>query len=84
MGGGPRWQGDSADPVGQDTLTIPAKSQSGQRLRVKGRGLAGKQLQGDLYAVLKVVMSTLSNDAIKDQWQQLAELAPFDPRAEWS
>jgi curved DNA-binding protein len=53
-------------------------------LRVKGRGLAGKQLQGDLYAVLKVVMSTLSNDAIKDQWQQLAELAPFDPRAEWS
>ncbi len=69
---------------GKIQLTIPANSQSGQRLRVKGKGLPSKQLQGDLYAVLKVVMPTSSNESIKDQWQQLAELAPFDPRAEWS
>lgn len=68
---------------GRIHLTIPANSQSGQRLRVKGRGLPGKQIQGDLYAVLKVVMPT-TNESIKEQWQQLAELAPFDPRAEWS
>lgn len=68
---------------GKIHLTIPANSQSGQRLRVKGKGMPGKQKQGDLYAVLKVVMPT-SNESIKDQWQQLAELASFDPRAEWS
>ena len=68
---------------GKIQLTIPANSQSGQRLRIKGKGLPGKQMQGDLYAVLKVVMPS-SNETIKDQWQQLSELAPFDPRAEWS
>jgi curved DNA-binding protein len=69
---------------GKIQLTIPANSQSGQRLRVKGKGLPGKQLQGDLYAVLKVVMPPASNESINRQWQQLAELAPFDPRSQWS
>ncbi|UTW04917.1 curved DNA-binding protein [Amphritea atlantica] len=69
---------------GEIKLTVPANSQSGQRLRVKGRGLPGKQIQGDLYAVLKVVMPPASNESIKRHWQDLAELAPFDPRAEWS
>jgi curved DNA-binding protein len=69
---------------GKIQLTIPANSQSGQRLRVKGKGLPSKQLQGDLYAVLKVVMPPLNNESAKDQWQKLAEIAPFDPRAEWS
>lgn len=68
---------------GRIHLTIPANSQSGQRLRVKGKGLPGKQRQGDLYAVLKVVMPE-NNEAIKEQWQKMAELAPFDPRAQWS
>jgi curved DNA-binding protein len=69
---------------GKIQLTIPANSQSGQRLRIKGKGLPNKEMQGDLYAVLKVVMPPSSNEAIKGQWQQLAELAPFEPRAEWS
>ena len=69
---------------GKIQLTIPASSQSGQRLRVKGKGLPGKQLQGDLYAVLKVVMPPSSSEAINSQWQQLADLAPFDPRSQWS
>ncbi|USE38313.1 curved DNA-binding protein [Endozoicomonas sp. SCSIO W0465] len=68
---------------GKINLTIPANSQSGQRLRVKGKGLPGKQVQGDLYAVLKIVMPK-SNDSIKEHWQLLAEQAPFEPRAEWS
>lgn len=70
--------------TGKIQLTVPANSQTGQRMRIKGRGLPDKQQQGDLYAVLKVVMPTDNNEAINAQWQQLAELAPFDPRAEWS
>jgi curved DNA-binding protein len=69
---------------GKIQLTIPANSQTGQRMRIKGRGLPGKQLQGDLFAVLKVVMPPSSSESIKEQWQQLAELSPFDPRSEWS
>ncbi len=70
--------------AGKIKLTVPANSQSGQRLRVKGRGLPGKQIQGDLYAVLKVVMPPENTSAAEELWQQLAELTPFDPRAEWS
>ncbi|SEQ57059.1 curved DNA-binding protein [Amphritea atlantica] len=69
---------------GEIKLTIPANSQSGQRLRVKGKGLPGRQHQGDLYAVLKVVMPPSGSESARTHWQQLAELTPFDPRAEWS
>ncbi|WP_067515641.1 curved DNA-binding protein [Endozoicomonas ascidiicola] len=68
---------------GKISLTIPENSQSGQRLRVKGKGLPGKKVHGDLYALLKVVMPE-NNEPIKEHWQKIAELAPFNPRAEWS
>ncbi|MGQ9426268.1 curved DNA-binding protein [Gilvimarinus sp. F26214L] len=69
---------------GKIQLTIPPRSQSGQRLRVKGRGLAGKTGQGDLHAVLKVVMPPQLDDEIRAMWQRLGEKAHFDPRAEWN
>lgn len=69
---------------GKIQLTIPQNSQSGQRLRIKGKGLPGKQIQGDLFAVLKVVMPNSVTEETKKQWQQLADSAAFDPRAQWS
>ncbi len=69
--------------TGKIKLTIPANSQTGQRLRIKGKGLVRKQGHGDLYAVLKVVMPDTADDQIKTQWQQLADSAAFDPRKEW-
>ena len=43
-------------PVGPVKVKIPAGAQSGQRLRVKGKGLPahGQSLAGDLYLVLMV------------------------------
>ncbi|MDP5029478.1 MAG: DnaJ domain-containing protein [Paraglaciecola sp.] len=70
--------------TGQIQLNIPANSQSGQRLRIKGKGLLNKKQQGDLYAVLKVVVPSSSNDASKTLWAELAEKTQFDPRATWS
>ncbi len=70
--------------TGKIQLTIPANSQSGQRLRVKARGLPSKQAQGDLYAVLKVVMPPSNSAAMNEHWSRLDELASFDPRAQWS
>lgn len=69
--------------TGKIQLQIPANSQTGQRLRIKGKGLVGKISNGDLYAVLKVVMPNTTNDSIKQHWQQLSESAAFDPRAQW-
>lgn len=66
---------------GKIQLTIPPNSQSGQRLRIKGRGLPMKSGNGDLFAVLKVVMPPSTDEATKKLWQQLAEQqADFDPR----
>jgi curved DNA-binding protein len=69
---------------GEIQLTIPPNSQSGKRLRVRGRGLKTKTGQGDLYAILNVVMPTESTQPAIELWKKLAEVAPFDPRTEWS
>lgn len=70
---------------GRITLTIPANSQSGQRLRVKGRGLGTKAGErGDLYAQLKVVMPKATSDEARKLWEKLAHKVDFDPRSEWS
>lgn len=70
--------------AGKIQLTIRPNSQSGQRLRIKGKGLVGKSGPGDLFAVLKVVMPQHADEASRTLWTQLAKTAEFDPRAEWS
>jgi curved DNA-binding protein len=69
--------------TGKITLTIPSGSQSGKRLRIKGKGLAGKKETGDLYAVLKVVMPPKPDEKISALWRDLSEKVAFDPRTEW-
>ena len=69
---------------GQISLTIAPNSQTGKKLRIKGRGLKSRTGSGDLYAILKVMMPTTSNDKTKQLWKELADSANFDPRAEWS
>jgi curved DNA-binding protein len=71
--------------TGKINLTIPANSQSGQRLRVKGKGLVNKLGErGDLYALFKIVIPQQADEQSRQLWAQLAETAAFDPRAEWS
>ncbi|NBA95139.1 curved DNA-binding protein [Pseudomonas sp. R5(2019)] len=71
--------------TGRIHLTIRADSQSGQRLRVKGKGLLDKQgHRGDLFAQLKVVMPAHSDEATKELWKTLSEQAAFNPRSLWS
>ncbi|MGI1678856.1 MAG: DnaJ domain-containing protein [Cellvibrionaceae bacterium] len=69
---------------GKINLTIPKNSQSGQRLRVKERGLIGKRGKGDLYAVLNVVMPTEHSEESTKMWEDMAQKITFDPRAEWT
>lgn len=69
---------------GRINLSVPPDSQTGQRLRIKGKGLAAKQGSGDLYAVLKIVMPPTSTEAARELWAELAKEVSFDPRSKWS
>ena len=53
-------------PTGSVKVKIPAGAQSGQRLRVKGKGVSahGRSAAGDLY--LKLMIKTPKNDIPKD------------------
>jgi curved DNA-binding protein len=68
---------------GSISLTIPAGSQTGQKLRIRDKGLPRRDGKGDLYAVLKVVMPPKSGKGAQKLWESLAEQAAFNPRAEW-
>ncbi|MEQ8659951.1 MAG: DnaJ C-terminal domain-containing protein [Gammaproteobacteria bacterium] len=61
-------------------LSIPSGAQSGQRLRLGGRGLPGK-VAGDQYVTLRIVTPPASSDAARECYRQMAETMPFDPRA---
>lgn len=69
--------------TGKITLTVPANSQSGQQLRIKGKGLKNKQATGDLYAQIKVVMPEQSDEQARELWASLAAHCAFNPRKEW-
>ncbi len=69
--------------TGKIALTVPAGSQNGQKMRIKGKGLAGKNSGGDLYAILKVVMPGKGDDKTAALWRELAEKAAFNPRSAW-
>ncbi len=70
--------------TGSIQLTVPGNTQAGNRLRIKGHGLANKGGRGDLHAVFKIVIPDKSDDKLKLLWEQLADSTDFDPRLEWS
>ncbi len=65
---------------GSVKLKVPAGSQSGGRLRLKGRGLPGEP-PGDQYVTLKVVLPKADSAERRKLYQQMAETMNFDPRA---
>jgi len=67
--------------AGTVEMNIPAGAASGQRLRLKGRGLPGKP-PGDQYAVLKIVAPRASDDEQRRLYERLREATDFNPRAE--
>jgi len=62
---------------GHVNIKIPAGTASGQKLRVRGRGL-GKD--GDLMVLTKIVVPSKLSAAEKKLWEQLAQESKFNPR----
>jgi curved DNA-binding protein len=63
--------------TGRVNIKIPAGTQSGQKLRVRGRGLPPS---GDLLVVTKIVVPAKNSDAEKKLWEQLKRESKFNPR----
>lgn len=61
-------------------LNIPAGSQSGDKLRLRGRGLPATPTPGDQYVVLKMVTPPAQTDAARELYGRLAKELPMDPR----
>ncbi len=70
---------------GSVTLTIPAGTSSGAKLRLRGKGFPNRKtgVAGDQYVVTKIVVPKTLDDSAKDLLNQLAgKLAPIE-RTEW-
>jgi curved DNA-binding protein len=74
-------EADVETPTGSVRVRIPARSSSGRKIRLRGRGLAqsggGK---GDLLAEIRIVVPESLNDRELELYRQLAEAAA--PQAE--
>ena len=65
---------------GKVDMKIPAGSQTGKKLRLKGRGIPGKQ-PGDQYVILKIVVPDATTDAQKELYRQMEKEMKFNPRS---
>ena len=65
---------------GSVEMRIPAGAQSGQKLRLRGRGLPGTP-PGDQYVELSIVVPPADTEQAKALYEQMRREMAFDPRA---
>ena len=67
-------------PGGKVDLRIPKNARSGQKMRLKGKGLPGTP-PGDILARLTIVNPKVTTDEARKLFEDMAKAVPFDPRA---
>lgn len=65
---------------GRVNIRIPPGTQSGQRLRLRGRGLPGAKGRGDLYVTVRIQVPREVAGEERGLWERLAEGSRFRPR----
>jgi DnaJ-class molecular chaperone len=74
---------DIPTPKGTISLTLPPRTSSGRRLRVKGYGVPSRDGKpGDLFAEIQIVLPSQLDKSDQELIRQLDERHPLDPRAE--
>jgi len=63
-------------------LTIPAGAQTGQKLRLRGRGLPGAP-SGDQLVSIKLVTPAAQTTQAREAYERMKRELKFDPRAGW-
>lgn len=75
---------DVPTPSGHVTVTVPAASQGGRKLRLKGRGIpapGAASAAGDLYLLLELVLPPADTEQARALYQTMARELAFNPRA---
>lgn len=67
-------------PAGAVELTIPPNSAAGRKLRLKGKGIPGKEA-GNLYVVLAIALPRAETDSEKEAYRAFQKAFDFHPRA---
>jgi curved DNA-binding protein len=74
-------------PNGSLEMKVPAGSQSGRKLRLRGRGIpsnTGQAEAGDFNVVLDVVLPPADTDKARAAYRNMAQELAFEPRAGWA
>jgi curved DNA-binding protein len=67
---------------GRVSIKIPAGTQNGQKLRVRGRGLPARDNgHGDIFVVTRIAVPSKMTDTEKKLWEQLKRETSFNPRS---
>lgn len=66
-------------PSGSVELKIPAGSNSGRKLRLKGRGIPGA-MPGDLYVIITIAIPPAESESAKEAYRAMAKVFDFNPR----
>lgn len=67
-------------PAGPVDMKIKAGAASGNKLRLKGRGIPGKPA-GDLYVILDIALPPATTEAAKTLYRDMQQRLDFNPRA---
>jgi DnaJ-class molecular chaperone len=65
-------------PDGETTMTIPAGTHSGQRFRLKGKGIRKRRGRGPLYVDIRIVPPKKLDAKSRDLLEEFARLNPQD------
>jgi DnaJ-class molecular chaperone len=61
-------------PWGRVNMTVPAGTQGGQKLRVKGHGVRAKGANGDLYVQLSIKLPTSRETEVEEAIEKLEQM----------
>jgi curved DNA-binding protein len=70
---------DVPTPSGTVTVTVPEQSQTGRKLRLKGRGIPAAT-PGDLYLLLEVALPPADTARARELYETMAREMAFNPR----
>lgn len=68
-------------PGGTVRLKIRPGTQAGQQLRLAGRGLPKPGHEGDLYAIVQIVVPTAATERERELYGELGQASAYNPRA---
>lgn len=64
-------------------LKLPPGSQTGRKMRLKGKGLSSLKQSGDQYVILAVHIPKAQTEKERSVYAEMARLMPFNPRSKF-